>query len=60
MENPTVGYALGILEGYLENLRNEEVFGAQEALDHLKIIEQAYIQKKQSMSIRVKIIVLCL
>jgi hypothetical protein len=45
MENPTVGYALGMVEGFLESMLEQGHAGAQVVLDHLKIIENAYIEK---------------
>ena len=49
MENPTVGYALGMVEGFLESMLEQGHVGAQVVLEHLKIIENAYIEKNSKV-----------
>ena len=49
MENPTVGYSLGVLEGYLESLARDNQAGAQECLGYLKVIEDAYVEKSNQL-----------
>lgn len=49
MENPTVGYSLGILEGFLESLAAESVQGADQALEYLKVVETAHIQQSNKI-----------
>lgn len=44
MSNPTVGYSLGVVEGYLESLIAENLPGAMTVLEHFKMIEAAYIE----------------
>lgn len=43
--NVTVGYALGMVEGYLEGRVALNDDGAATVLEYLKVIEQAYIEK---------------
>ena len=47
--NPTVGYSLGFLEGYLKSLAEEGQAGAEEALGYLKVLENAYIEKSSKI-----------
>ena len=49
MENPTVGYALGMVEGFLESMLEQGHVGAQIVLEHLKVIENAYIEKNSKV-----------
>jgi hypothetical protein len=50
MENPTVGYSLGVLEGYLESLAKDNQVGAEECLGYLKIVENAYVEKASQLA----------
>jgi hypothetical protein len=50
MENPTVGYSLVILEGYLEALVKEGEAGAEEALGYFKVVENAYVEKARLLA----------
>jgi hypothetical protein len=50
MENPTIGYALGMVEGFLESMLNQGHEGAQVVLDHLKIIENGYVEKSRLLA----------
>jgi hypothetical protein len=50
MENPTVGYALGMVEGFLESVLEQGFPGAQIVLEHLKIVENAYIEKSRLLA----------
>ena len=48
MENSiTVGYSLGMVEGYLEGRANQGDDGAATVLEHFKNVERAYIEKSQ-------------
>jgi hypothetical protein len=47
MDNPTVGYALGMVEGFLESMQAQGHVGAETVLQHLKIIENGYIEKSR-------------
>jgi hypothetical protein len=47
MENPTIGFALGMVEGFLESMLSQGHEGAQVVLDHLKIIENGYVEKSR-------------
>ena len=48
LENVSVGYALGMVEGYLEGkIAALSDTNAETVLEYLKAIENAYIQKNQ-------------
>ena len=53
-DNPTVGYALGMVEGFLESMLEQGHAGAQVVLDHLKIIENGYVEKANSLAMAEK------
>ena len=48
--NPTIGYALGMVEGFLESMLSQGHEGAQVVLDHLKIIENGYVEKSRLLA----------
>lgn len=45
MADHTIGYSLGLLEGYLGSLVKEGYQGAEVCLEHLQSIEKLYLQK---------------
>lgn len=45
MDNVTIGYALGMVEGYLESRVAQGGDGAETVLEYFKVIELAYRQK---------------
>lgn len=45
MADHTIGYSLGLLEGYLGSLVKEGYQGAEVCLEHLQSIEKLYRQK---------------
>ena len=47
--NITVGYSLGMVEGYLEGRAQQGDDGAATVMEHFKIIESAYINKAQML-----------
>ena len=48
--NPTIGYALGMVEGFLESVLEQGYPGAQIVLEHLKIVENSYIEKSRLLA----------
>jgi hypothetical protein len=47
--NPTVGFCIGKLEGFLEKLGAEGEINTEELLVYLKAIEQAYIARTREI-----------
>lgn len=50
MDNVTVGYALGMVEGYLEGRVAQGGDGAETVLEYFKVIELAYRQKTAELA----------
>ncbi len=50
MEIPSIGYALGLIEGFLESMQSQGHLGAETVLQHLKIVENGYIDKSRLLA----------
>ena len=48
-DNPTIGYSIGLIEGFLESLVADGNAHAATVLEHLRNVEQGYINKSNEV-----------